>query len=163
MKLARPLCSALIFTGIAGCASLPALPPVDLHQPDWTILEGQAVWRRDRHSPEIAGDILVATKTDGSAFVAFTKTPFTMVLAQRRPDVWQIESPSNKSRWTGRGEPPARLLWFKLPFVARGDAPARGWSVKSQSPQNWRLESDSNGESVEVWLPATAKIIEVPR
>ena len=47
----RWLTLALLF---ASCRTLPDLPAVNVSEPGWTLKQGQAVWRRDRTSPEIA-------------------------------------------------------------------------------------------------------------
>src|SRR5258708_3062502 len=53
----------LVLLGVVGCRTAAPLPVVNLKEPGWTVREGQAVWRRDRKAPEIAGDILVATRS----------------------------------------------------------------------------------------------------
>src|SRR5436190_1004987 len=73
---------------LVGCRTAP-LPPVNLHEPGWTVREGQAVWKRDQNTPEIAGEVLLATRPDGCTFVQFTKTPFPMIIAQTTTNHWQ--------------------------------------------------------------------------
>src|SRR5215831_18062058 len=63
-----------LILGVAGCRSLPPMPPADLSSPEWTVLQGQAVWRASHAAPEIAGEILVATNTAADTLVQFTKT-----------------------------------------------------------------------------------------
>src|SRR6266545_7862873 len=46
------------------CRTAPALPPVNLSEPRWTIQQGQAVWRSRRDAPEIAGELLLACRDD---------------------------------------------------------------------------------------------------
>ena len=59
---------ALLFA-LTGCRTIAPLPPVNLGDPLWTVREGQAVWKRDANSPEIAGDLILATDPAGRAFV----------------------------------------------------------------------------------------------
>src|SRR5689334_25019108 len=54
---------------LTGCQTAHPLPPVNLAEGDWTTREGQAVWRQRKAAPEIAGEIIVATRPDGSSFV----------------------------------------------------------------------------------------------
>jgi len=147
---------AIVFAAISllstGCRSLSPLEPVDLQQEGWTVRTGEGVWRGSRKSPEISGEILIAHGTNGQEFVAYTKTPFAVVLAQQRADEWQIESPARHKRHTGRGQAPGSILWLQLPKIAQGKDPAPGWTLKRESNSRWRLEHDSDGESVEVFL-----------
>jgi hypothetical protein len=106
--VAAGLAAALLL----GCRSLPPLPEADLHQSGWVVREGQAVWRPKREGAEIAGDLLVATRPGGDALVQFTKNPFPMVTARVDGGQWQIESPLQNRRYTGRGQPPARIVWL---------------------------------------------------
>jgi hypothetical protein len=137
---------------LTSCSSLPPLEPVDLHQEGWTVRTGEGVWRGNRNSPEISGEIMIAHRTNGDEFVAYTKTPFAMVLAQQRGGAWQIESPSRHKRHTGRGKAPGSILWLHLPQVAQGKEPGLGWTLKRESESRWRLEHDSDGEAIEVFL-----------
>lgn len=150
--LVTALASAAISLCAIGCRSLPPLEPVDLHQDGWTVRTGEGVWRGNRSSPEISGEILIAHRTNGDEFVAYTKTPFAMVMAQQQADAWQIESPARHKRHTGRGKAPHSIIWLQLPEVAQGKEPGPGWTLKRESDSRWRLEHDSDGESVEVFL-----------
>jgi len=124
------------------------MPPADVSGPGWTILQGQAVWRLDRDAPEIAGEILVATNTTGHAFVQFTKTPFPLIVARSTPDAWQLEVPTKNRRYSRPGEPPAKILWFRIVPAISGSALPRNFIWKS-SETGWRLENNSTGESLE--------------
>ena len=138
----------LLVLCVPACRTLPPLPSVNLAEPGWTVREGQAIWRPKRAAPEIAGEILVATQHDGRALVQFTKTPFPFVSARTQTNAWQIEFPTQNKRYSGRGEPPARLLWFQLPRVISGAPTLKGWTWHSEA-ERWRLENVSTGESLE--------------
>src|SRR5689334_1231544 len=99
---------------LAGCVSGPPLPPANLSEPGWTIRQGQAVWAAKRGAPDVAGEIMVATNSDNRTFVQFTKTPFPLMTARTEGNSWQIESPLQNRRFTGRGSPPRGLMWFQL-------------------------------------------------
>jgi len=88
--------------GLAGCQTIPALPPVNLSEPGWTIHEGQAVWRSKKDAPEIAGELLVAVNPDGRSFVQFTKTPLPFIVAQTTINSWQIHFVPNNRTYSAR-------------------------------------------------------------
>src|SRR3954468_18100353 len=87
VRCAALLCITMI--AFAACRTAP-LAPVDLKEPGWIVREGQAIWRRNKEAPEIAGELLVATR-DGMRFIQFTKTPFPMIVARSTTNRWQIE------------------------------------------------------------------------
>jgi hypothetical protein len=124
------------------------LPSVNLAEAGWTVREGQAVWRPKRDAPEIAGEILVATHGDSRGLVQFTKTPFPFVSARIQTNAWQIEFPTQNKHYSGRGEPPTRLLWFQLPRVISGASALKPWTWHFEA-NRWRLENLSTGESLE--------------
>jgi len=134
--------------GAAGCVSAPRLPPVNLQQPGWTVHEGKAVWTKKRGAMGVAGEILLATRTDGRTFVQFSKTPFPLLTAQSTPTSWQVEVPAQNRRYAGRGRPPGRLIFLWLARVLEGEAPPKGWSWHSDQ-QGWRLENPRTGEQIE--------------
>lgn len=141
----------ILATSLCGCLSLHPLPKADLSQPGWTVRQGQAVWKPPGpKSPEIAGDLLLATRTDGSAFVQFTKTPFPFVIAQKTSNRWQLEIPPQNKRYTRPGKPSARIVWFQLVNALAGKPLAKGWTWHD-SGSNWELKS-SSGESLEGFL-----------
>jgi len=138
----------LLFTG---CQTLPPLPAVNLKEPGWKVHQGQAVWRRARSAPEIAGEILVATRADGRSFVQFTKAPFPFVTAQTTPEGWEVTAPAQNRRYSGHGQPPARILLLVLPRALAGQPLAENFSWRSDS-NGWRLENRKTGESLEGYL-----------
>ena|ERR1043166_3555344 len=147
MRFEILLCLFLLFAG-AGCRTMPRLAPANLKEPGWTVREGQAVWQVKR-GKEIAGEILLATSDDGRVFVQFSKTPFPLIMAQSTPSNWQVEIPTQNKRYSGRGHPPARLIWLYLPRLLSGQPPPDGWVFKKLAERSWRLENPSTGEAVE--------------
>ena len=143
---------ALLLIFATGCNTVRPLPPADFQEPGWTVRQGQAVWKRSRHAPEVAGEILIATKSGGRAFVQFSKNPFPLVIAQSTAETWQVEIPAQNKRYSGRGRPPARLIFLYLPRMIAGEPPPRGWSWKKLSDEGWRLDNQSAGESLEVYF-----------
>jgi hypothetical protein len=149
LELIRVELFALLLVFVAaGCRTVgPPLPKVNLQAPGWTVHEGQAVWRLPRSTREIAGEVLVATRSDGSAFVQFSKAPFPLVIAQMTSNRWQIEFPPQNRRYAGRGQPPKRLVWLYLPLVLEGRPPPENWVWREDS-QGWYLENAVQEESL---------------
>jgi hypothetical protein len=138
----------LILPALFGCRSVPQLAPANLKEPGWTVRTGQAVWRLPQGQREIAGEVLVATRDHGQSFVQFSKSPFTLVVAQATPQGWQVEFPPQNKHYAGRGAPPTRLLWLYLPRVLSGQPPPRHW-IWHWDASGWRLENPATGESLE--------------
>jgi len=140
----------LFLISVGGCLTLPPLPKADLSQPGWNIRQGEAVWKPDRKSPEIAGELLLATRLDGSSFAQFIKTPFPFAITQTTSNKWQAEFPPQNKRFTAPGKPPERIIWFQLVNALTGKPLAKGWTWHD-SGTNWQLNS-SSGESLEGYL-----------
>ncbi len=135
--------------GSTGCRTLPPpLPAVNLKEQGWTVREGQAVWHLPRGESEIAGELLVATRTNGQTFVQFAKSPFPIVTAQTMDHRWQADFPPQGKHYAGRGTPPHRVIWFQLPRMLRNEAPPKDWTWHHDE-KGWRLENRNAGESVE--------------
>ena len=141
---------ALLFAA-SGCQTLAPLPAVNLKEPGWTVREGQAVWRSSRSAPEIAGELLVATQTDGASFVQFTKAPFPLMIARTTASGWEIEVPTQNQRYSGHGPPPVRILWLALPRALTGQSLPQNFSWHSDA-NGWHLENRKTGESLEGYL-----------
>lgn len=138
---------ALVVICATGCFSTRPLPPANLNEPGWTVRQGQAIWRLPHGEREIAGDVLVATRSDGSAFVQFSKTPFPLVIGQLQPGRWHVEFPPENKRYSAPGKPPQRLIWLQLPWILSGKPLPRNWSWHSDT-NGWRLENPKNSEAL---------------
>ena len=148
-RFARSLFTCILVALSAGCRSLPALPPADLDAAGWRVQQGQAVWQPPGKRPELAGELLMATNSSGGLFVSFSKPPFSLVTARVEGGEWQIDFGSADYAARGRGAPPSRFAWFQLP-VALAGAPASGpWRFSRYGANNWRLENEHTGESLE--------------
>jgi hypothetical protein len=137
----------LLLITLCGCLTMRPLLKADLSEPGWTIRQGQAVWKPGKKAPEIAGELLLATKPDGSVFAQFTKTPFPFIIAQSTTNGWQIEIPPQNRHYSFSGKPPARIVWFQLANALTGKPIAKGWTWHN-SDSNWDLKN-SSGESLE--------------
>jgi hypothetical protein len=135
---------------MAGCTTVP-LPPADLAAPGWEIQETVALWRPSRDAPELAGELLVARRTDGSQFIQFSKQGLPLVTAQRDSSGWQLRSPLRPGVYGGRGRPTAQVPWFLLqPGFQLPPAPVPGgWLGSIQTNGFWRLEHPGRGERLE--------------
>lgn len=131
-----------------GCRTMPPLPPVTLSA-DWKLQQGQAIWKPTRSRPELAGELLLATKTNGDFFVQFSKTPFSLATAQVVNGQWQIEFGDGERRWNGRGRPPPRFVWFQLPRALAGAGVSDNWKFERVTTNTWRLENHRTGETLE--------------
>ena len=134
---------------VAGCRTAPPWPPADLSAPGWRVQQGQAVWKPTRSRSELAGELLLATNANGNFYVQFSKPPFNLAAAQMRNGQWQIEFGNGERRWSGRGEPPARLAWFQLPRAFAGESLKSNWRFTRTTSDSWRLENSRTGETLE--------------
>jgi len=153
--MARSIRPALIYwflVMMTGCHTVPPFPTVDLKEPGWTVRQGQVIWKRERNAAGVVGEILVATRPDGRAFVQFSKNPFPMLIAQSTRSSWEAEMPIEKRRYSGRGLPPAHLIFLYVPRALAGMSLSRKWSWEKVENNGWRLENRSNGESLEIFF-----------
>ncbi|HVM47155.1 MAG TPA: hypothetical protein VMU04_03965 [Candidatus Acidoferrum sp.] len=120
--------------------------------PGWRVQEGQALWRPRRSMPELAGDVVMASNSDGRCVVQFTKTPLSVLLAQTSRTNWLIEFPPQHLGFMGRGEPSKRFAWLHLYAALQGDTLPRGYEFHRKPDGGWRLENKGSGESVEGFL-----------
>jgi hypothetical protein len=134
---------------LSGCHTPPLLPPADLAAPGWRVQQGQAVWKPMRSRPELAGELILATQTNGNFFVQLAKTPFSLATGQVLNDQWQIEFGNGNRRWGGRGNPPSRFVWFQLPRALASESLNPHWHFTRPAPDSWRLENSRTGESLE--------------
>ena len=140
---------------LAACRTTSPFPPINSREPGWTIRHGQAVWRANDKAPEIAGELLVASHADGRSLVQFTKTPLPFVVAQTSAHTWQIHFVPQNKTYSGRGEPPDRLIWLHLSRCLSGTKPPPMWNWLTMGDERWRLENRSTGESLEGYLTTT--------
>jgi hypothetical protein len=135
-----------------GCRTPHPIPPADFSDPAWKLHHGQAVWRPNNEAQEVAGDLLVATRSDGQFVVQFTKVPVPLVVARRSPRAWEIQFPSDGREASGRLPPPERLIWLHLPDALRGEALPPGWTFERLDHGLWRLSAADRGEFIEGYL-----------
>ena len=148
-KLTPCLVFLLGLGGLTACRTAQPLRPLNLAEAGWSTRQGQAVWRSKKEAPEISGELILASHTDGRNFVQFTKTPLPFVVAQSTTNTWQVQFVPNNKIYSGHGQPPARLVWLQLPRCLSGMAPPKPWSWQRLESHGWRLENRLSGELLE--------------
>jgi len=136
----------------ASCRTTRSRPPTDLTAPGWRVQQGQAVWKPTWRRPELAGELLLATRPDGEFLIQFSKTPFPLVVARSAAGQWQIEFGNHDYVRRGRGLPPKRVVWFQLPRYLDGVDPGAEWRSERMTTNRWKLESVRTGETLEGFL-----------
>jgi len=144
----RVILTLLLAVFVTGCRTSTPMPPADFSGGGWQVRQGQALWKPSASRPELAGELLFATRTNGDCFVQFDKIPFPLAVAQIKGDEWHIRFGTGKYAWRGRGEPPGRFVWFQLPRALASQPLAIHWKFESAG-ESWRLENGRTGESLE--------------
>ena len=144
------LVSAALFV-CPGCQTIPPLARVNTAEPGWSMRQGQGVWRVNTEAPEIAGEVFLASNSDGRALLQFTKNPLPFVTVQTSNDLWQIEFVPQKRRFSGKSTPTPRLIWVHLARALTGTKPHEPLTFSS-SGQDWRMENLQSGETISGFL-----------
>jgi len=134
---------------LAGCRTFPPQPAANFSDPGWHVQQGQAVWKARAAAPEIAGDVLLATHSDGRSLIQFTKTPFPLVLAQAFSNRWEIQFVPEARTFRGRGQPPKYFGWLHLLSALSTRPLPKSFTISRPSPSSYRLESPVTGETIE--------------
>lgn len=142
------LLTALLCGG--ACRSASPLPPDDLSAPGWNLREGQAVWKTAES--ELAGELVLATRADGSSSLQFIKTPLPIVSAQTKRTRWAIRFFADDRTVSGRGTPPAQVPWLHVASALRGRSLPKPLQFKAVSGGNWELRNGETGESISGYL-----------
>lgn len=142
------ICLVLLAVVFTGCRTSVPMPPADFSGGGWQVRQGQALWKPSVNRPELAGELLFATRTNGDCFVQFDKVPFPLATAQIKDAEWHIRFGTGKYAWHGRGEPPGRFVWFQLPRALASQPLAKHWKCERDG-DSWRLENRRTGESLE--------------
>ena len=119
---------------------------------EWTVRQGQVIWKPGRSHPELAGEIVLAQNADGRCSLQFTKTLLPVAFVQTTTNRWLIQFPPQKIGFSGSGQPPARLLWLQLPAALDGEPLPSGVTFTHRADGGWRLANARTGEFVEGFL-----------
>lgn len=134
---------------LAACAGTAPLPPLDLSAPGWQVRQAQAVWKPGAEKPEIAGDLVLSSHPSGGTYLQFSKT-LPLVSARLTGTAWEVEFPPEQKRYSGRGNPPKRIVWLQLIRALDGGRISDRWRVVRPSTQFMALQNDESGERLEV-------------
>lgn len=137
---------------LVGCRTAGKAPLFTATGPGWRIQEGQALWRPGRRSPELGGELVLASNVDGRCVIQFTKTPLPLVTVQITATNWYIAFPPQRRSFAGRQPPPTRLAWLYLPAALSGDSLPAALRFQRKPDGGWRLENTRSGETVEGYL-----------
>lgn len=150
----RPTLALALFCGLgaAGCATLGDLPGVDLADPQWEVWRGQALWRPESERPAVAGELIAARHSAGDVFVSFSKPPLPLFTARTRGRAWRIEFAARERSYSGRGRPPKRFVWFRLPDLLAGAGEPAGWHSERTAVGEWTLRHAGRGETLRLVL-----------
>jgi hypothetical protein len=154
-RLLRPLLwSALLTVTMLspGCRTGPETTLFTVSGPGWRVQQGQALWRPRQKSPELGGDLVVASHADGRCVVQFSKTPLPLVLAQTTGTNWLIQFPPQQMGFIGGGSGPTRFPWLYLRPALAGEPLPSPLRFERRPDGNWRLENTRTGETLEGFL-----------
>lgn len=150
---ALPLAPTLLLLAGLGCATAGVpLPEVDLSGPGWTVWTGQALWRPGARRPALAGELIVARRDDGDVLVSFSKPPLPLFTAQTSGGRWRIDFVAKGRAYGGRGRPPKRFVWFRLPEILAGAPAPPRWEVGRPADGEWTLVHRGRGETIRLVL-----------
>jgi hypothetical protein len=135
---------------LTGCATSRPLPPADLSAPGWAVQSGQAVWKSG--NSDLAGELIFAQRPDGSSALQFIKTPLPLVSAQTRETRWTITFVADNRTVSGKGAPPAQLLWLHLASALKGESSKPPLQFSRDTAGNWKLENSETGETISGFL-----------
>ena len=143
----------LLMFGLTGCASFaPPFPEVNLADPGWMLWSGQAIWKPNSEGSVIAGDLIAAHHTNGDILVNFSKSPLSILTAQSAGEWWRIDFLERGRSYSGRGEPPQRIIWFSLPDLLKGAPAPNNWIVRSIADGEWSVTNQQTGETIRIVL-----------
>lgn len=154
-RTARTSCpgSILFLLLLLGCRTVPELPPVDLSERGWRVVQGQAVWKTDKTAPGLSGELVWAAHRDGRFLLQFLKTPITLVEAQGNDECWRISFPPQGRTLGGRvsSRISDRLGWLRLAQALQGKQPGGDWAFFRRD-ELWALGNARTGEMIEGYL-----------
>jgi hypothetical protein len=137
---------------LTGCRTAPKSVPINLSGPGWQVRQGQAIWRSKRSAPEIAGDVVMATHTNGAAFIQFSKNPLPLLTGQIGPQGWRAEFIPEQRTMSGRGIPPSQLIWLHLLRALQGAVPPQDFTFGKTPDGATNIENRWTGEQVTLFL-----------
>ncbi|MCI0747457.1 MAG: hypothetical protein L0Y58_18795 [Verrucomicrobia subdivision 3 bacterium] len=134
---------------LTGCRSAGHLPPADLSTGGWRVRQGQAVWKNG--GAELAGEVILAIRP-GASSLQFIKTPLPLVSAQTEGTRWTVHFAADNRTISGRGVPPAELVWVHVAAALSGQVPREPIRFVSDATGNWEVRNSQTGETVSGFL-----------
>ena len=138
--------------GLSGCRTATPLPEVDLFGSEWKVWQGQALWKPGADRPRIAGDLIAARHVNRDVLVSFANPPVHIFTAQTGDGKWTIDFVERSHSYAGRGRPPKRFVWFRIPELLDGGELPSPWEVERLEKDEWVLRHPKRGESIRVIL-----------
>jgi hypothetical protein len=149
MKMAVRLFSWIFLIALAGCtASRPTLAKIDLADPGWEYWNGQALWKPASERPALGGDLIAARHSNGDIMVNFSKSPLSIVTAQKIGSYWHIDFSAAGRYHSGKGKPPHRIIWFRIPALLGGASAPEGWVLGKTADGEWTILNPRTGEMI---------------
>lgn len=143
--------AALLLLAACGTTREGSLDPLDTSAPGWSVRQGQALWQPAGKSPEIAGDVVISSHPSAGSYVQFSKT-LPILSGRIGPSGWQFETIPENKHYSGRGQPPRRIVWLQLLRAMEGQEISDRWSVARPSDNFIALEDTHRGERLEIRL-----------
>lgn len=143
--------AAILLLAACGTTRQSSLAPLDISAPGWSVRQGQALWRPAGENPEIAGDVVISSHPSAGSYVQFSKT-LPILSGRLGPGGWQFETIPENKRYSGRGQPPRRIVWLQLLRAIEGQEISDRWSVARPSDNYIALEDTHSGERLKVRL-----------
>jgi hypothetical protein len=144
---------AVVAAVLDGCSTPPAGPLAAAG--DGAVVkmrQGQAVWRRDSRSPEVAGELIWAASDGHGGLLQFSKAPFSIAQVQSDASRWRADFGVAGRSTGGKLPGPNGLGWLRLEQALLGNSPPPPWEFKDGSNGDFDLENSKTGESIKGFL-----------
>ena len=148
----RLFCRGCSIAWVTSCVSHSPAPDLDLDSPGWRVRTGQALWAAEGGDRPIAGDIVIALNEDGGAWIDFSTSSVPVFQARISGDYWWIDMFLKDKHWSGRGDPPARFVWFAVIDAVFESEPPRNWEAAVTAFNEWTISKPGDGEFVRLIL-----------
>lgn len=143
--------AALFLFCVLGCRTTAPLPPIDLNEPGWSIETGQVLWKMNASSPEIVGELVMASNTDGRFLLQVFKDPLPLLAAQSEAGRWQLTDVPGQRTFSGRGTPPVRAMWLHVYSSIEGTPPPAPLKFQGTRAE-WSLTNPISGEVISGYM-----------
>ena len=94
---------------------------------------------------------MISTHPSAGTYVQFSKT-LPILSARLAGGGWEFELLPEKKHYSGRGQPPRKIVWLQFLAVLEGQKISDRWTVAHPSDQFIALEDSFSGERLEVQI-----------